>query len=105
LLVLATIGAVLANIVNNLPALLILLAPAAAISPLAILAVLIGVNVGPNLTYVGSLATLLWRKVLRGRGLEPSLRRFTVLGLLTVPIGLVVAVVSLWATARLWTFV
>ncbi len=105
LLVLATIGAVLANIVNNLPALLILLAPAAAISPLAILAVLIGVNVGPNLTYVGSLATLLWRKVLRSRGLEPSLLRFTLLGLLTVPICLVVAVVSLWAVARVWSFV
>ena len=28
------------------------------------LAVLIGVNAGPNLTYTGSLATLLWRRML-----------------------------------------
>ncbi len=34
-------------------------------SGVLVLAVLIGVNVGPNLTYAGSLATLLWRRVLR----------------------------------------
>ena len=31
----------------------------------AVLAVLIGVNIGPNLSYAGSLATLLWRRLLR----------------------------------------
>ena len=36
--------------------------PSAAPGP--VLAMLIGVNVGPNLTYVGSLANLLWRRVL-----------------------------------------
>ena len=35
--------------------------------PTTVLAVLIGVNAGPNLTYTGSLATLLWRRVLRER--------------------------------------
>lgn len=105
LLVLAAIGAVLANVVNNLPALLILLTPAAALGPLALLAVLIGVNVGPNLSYTGSLATLLWRRVLKERGLDPSLRRFTVLGVVTVPVGIALAVVALWATAGLLTFV
>ena len=62
------LAAVLANLANNLPALLVLLVPAAAAGPLAVLAVLIGVNVGPNLTYVGSLATLLWRRSLRWNG-------------------------------------
>ena len=37
----------------------------AASGPAAVLAVLVGVNVGPNLTYVGSLANLLWRSVVR----------------------------------------
>ena len=86
LLALAVIAAVLANLINNLPATLVLLAalgakPAAG----AVLAMLIGVNVGPNLTYTGSLATLLWRRVLHAKGHRPSLARFTVLGLLTVP--------------------
>jgi arsenical pump membrane protein len=65
LLAMAAIAAVLANIVNNLPATLVLLdvlGPTP--SPGLVLAVLLGVNIGPNLTYVGSLATLLWRRVL-----------------------------------------
>jgi arsenical pump membrane protein len=54
-----------ANLVNNLPATLMLVPVAAASGPGVVLAALIGVNVGPNLTYVGSLATLLWRRVLQ----------------------------------------
>ncbi|MDT5033718.1 MAG: arsenical pump rane protein [Actinoplanes sp.] len=60
LLAMAALAAVLANLVNNLPATLMLV-PLAAHSPGLILAVLLGVNIGPNLTYAGSLATLLWR--------------------------------------------
>lgn len=97
LLAMAGVAAILANVVNNLPALLILLPAVSAIGPIAVLAVLIGVNVGPNLTYPGSLATLLWRQVLHDHGLVPSLRRFTVLGILTVPASIAVGVVGLWA--------
>ena len=57
---------------------------------------LIGVNVGPNLTYVGSLATLLWRRVLREHDHEPALGEFLRLGVLTVPAALAAAVVGLW---------
>ena len=52
----AFLAAVLANLVNNLPAILLL--PALAGRPGVILAALVGVNVGPDLTDVGSLATL-----------------------------------------------
>ena len=58
---------------------------------------LLGVNIGPNLTYAGSLATLLWRRVLREHDAEPALGEFTRLGLLTVPAALLVAVAALWA--------
>jgi arsenical pump membrane protein len=68
--------------------------------PGAVLAMLIGANIGPNLTYTGSLATLLWRRVLREHGEEPDIREFTRLGLLTVPLALVAAVVALWAGLR-----
>ena len=76
---------------------LVLLPLAAPVGPGVVLAVLLGVNIGPNLTYTGSLATLLWRRVLREHGPRPSLREFTRLGLLTVPAGLALAVLALWA--------
>ena len=100
LLALAAIAAVLANLVNNLPAVLVLLPAVAAGPPGRVLAVLIGVNIGPNLTYAGSLATLLWRRLLRERGHEPDLGEFTRLGLLTVPAGLCLATVALWVALR-----
>jgi arsenical pump membrane protein len=97
LLAVAALAAVVANLINNLPAVLVLLPLAAPSGAGAILAVLLGVNIGPNLTYTGSLATLLWRRVLHQHGSAPSLREFTILGLLTVPAGLALAAVALWA--------
>ena len=97
LLAIAAICGLLANAVNNLPAILIALpALAGAIGPGPVLAALIGVNIGPNLTYVGSLATLLWRRVLRAEGCEVGLGEFSVLALLTVPAGIVASTVALW---------
>jgi arsenical pump membrane protein len=95
LLGVATLAAVLANVLNNLPATLVLL-PAVTHSPGMILAVLIGVNVGPNLTYVGSLATLLWRQILHTRDASPDAGEFLRLGLVSVPIALVAGVLALW---------
>ena len=96
LLLIALIAAVLANLINNLPAVLLLLPAVSAAGPGPVLAVLIGVNTGPNLTYVGSLATLLWRRVLRQRGEELPISEFMRLGALTVPPVLVAATVALW---------
>src|SRR6266540_3541321 len=70
LLAVAATAALLANLVNNLPAILLLLPAVSAAGPGPVLAALVGVNVGPNLTYVGSLATLLWRRALRARDAE-----------------------------------
>jgi arsenical pump membrane protein len=95
LLGVAAVAAVLANLVNNLPATLALVPVAAADGAPALLAVLIGANIGPNLTYVGSLATLLWRKALGSDA--PGALRFSAVGLATVPITLVAATVALWA--------
>jgi arsenical pump membrane protein len=92
----AALAAVLANLLNNVPALLVMLPAAAAAGPPIVLAVLIGVNCGPNLTYTGSLATLLWRRVLREREAEPPLGEFLRLGAITVPPILVLATVALW---------
>jgi arsenical pump membrane protein len=89
------------HLANNLPAILVLLPAVTAAGRGAVLAALIGVNVGPNLTYVGSLATLLWRRTLRERGAEPSTGEFLRLGALTVPLGLVAATVGLWIVLRI----
>lgn len=101
LLAIAAIAAVLANAINNLPAILALLPVVAPAGPGPVLAALIGVNLGPNLTYVGSLATLLWRRILHEHDSEAELGHFTRLGLLTVPATLVVSTVALWGTLRL----
>jgi arsenical pump membrane protein len=96
LLATAALAAVLANVCNNLPAVLVLLPLAAPSGAGAVLAVLLGVNIGPNLTYTGSLATLLWRRILHARGSAPDLGEFTRLGLLTGPAALVLGVLALW---------
>ena len=60
------------------------------------LAVLIGVNVGPNLTYVGSLATLLWRRILHREDTDVDGSEFLRLAALTVPAGIIAATILLW---------
>ncbi|WP_410636548.1 SLC13 family permease [Amycolatopsis sp. cmx-4-83] len=99
LLIAAGVAALLANLVNNLPATLILLSvlgphPA----PGVLLAVLLGVNIGPNATYLGSLATLLWRRTLPA---PPSAKTFHALGIITTPLCLAAATGALWLSLGL----
>jgi arsenical pump membrane protein len=61
--------------------------------------VLIGVNIGPNATYPGSLATLLWRRLLPAED-KPKAAEFHLLGAITVPLLLVLAVAALWLGVR-----
>lgn len=98
LLATAALAALLANLINNLPAVLVLLPLAAPAGPGVVLAVLLGVNIGPNLTYAGSLATLLWRRIVHQHEHDVNLGEFTRLGLLAVPSSLAVAVVALWGS-------
>jgi arsenical pump membrane protein len=98
LLAVAFIAAVLANLSNNLPATLALV-PVVLGNPPAALAMLLGVNIGPNATYAGSLATLLWRRSLPAEQ-RPRARQFHVFGLLTVPIILLFATLALWLALK-----
>jgi len=100
LLGIAAIAALLSNLINNLPAVLVLLPLVAAGGPVAVLAVLIGVNIGPNLTYPGSLSNLLWRNVVRGE-MPARAREFTTVGLVTAPVTLILAVTGLWLTCSM----
>jgi arsenical pump membrane protein len=96
----AALAALLAALLNNLPAVLVLLPLTAPAGAGAVLAVLLGVNIGPNLTYTGSLATLLWRRVLREYDSDVSLGDFTRLGVLTVTPALTLSVLALWLALR-----
>ncbi|WP_375498531.1 SLC13 family permease [uncultured Jatrophihabitans sp.] len=98
LLGLAAVAAVLANLVNNLPATLALI-PIVSGNPAWVLAVLLGVNIGPNATYPGSLATLLWRRLLPAAE-KPNASQFHRLGLLSVPLLVVLATTALWVGVR-----
>jgi arsenical pump membrane protein len=99
LLGLALLATVLANVVNNLPATLLLVPLVAPLGSTAVLASLVGLNVGSGLTYTGSLANLLWRRTLARHGSPPSARDFHVLSALVTLPAVVVGVVVLWA----WT--
>ena len=69
-----------------------------------LLAMLLGVNLGPNLTYVGSLAIMLWRRVAARAGSPADLRTFTILAMVPTPLTLFAAVVALWACEYFLTF-
>jgi arsenical pump membrane protein len=102
LLLVAAISALAANLLNNLPATLILVPVAAAFGLGPLLAVLIGVGIGPNLTFGGSLATLLWRRIIHPEPVEISVGEFSRLGLLTVLPGLPAAAAAVWLSVRLF---
>lgn len=97
----AGLAALLANVINNLPAVLVLLPLTAPTGSGAVLAMLLGVNIGPNLTYAGSLATLLWRRIAHRHAHDVDLGEFTRLAALSVPAALAVAVLALWLSLRL----
>ena len=97
LLLVAVVSAVIANVINNIPATLLMLAALGAGCPTPlVLAMLLGVNIGPTLTYLGSLANMLWLKLVRVGGQTVTVKEFTAVGLLTVPAALVASVVALW---------
>jgi arsenical pump membrane protein len=100
LLGIAAISALLANVLNNLPAILVIAPVAAGSGYAAVAAALVGVNVGPNLTYVGSLATLLWRRILKSEDTDVSLGEFLRLGAATVPAAIAASTLMLWSGVK-----
>jgi arsenical pump membrane protein len=96
LLRLAGAGLLGANAIDNLPAYLAL--EPVANSPVRMVALLIGVNVGPLITPWASLATLLWHQRLSALGVEISWRRYMLLGLMVAPITVILATLALAAS-------
>jgi arsenical pump membrane protein len=89
------------NLVNNLPMGLIAATTgqAAHVSAHITGAILIGVDLGPNLSVTGSLATILWLIVLRREGENVGASRFLKLGLVVMPPALLLSLLALSAVS------
>lgn len=102
LFIVAATTALGSNLINNLPMILIateslaLPIDAGQLDIASLYAALIGTNLGPNLTVIGSLATMLSLSIIGKKGLKtPALLYFKV-GLVSVPLLLLAAVLGLW---------
>jgi arsenical pump membrane protein len=80
-------GSVSSVAVNNLPAASFLSARA----PAHPFALLIGLNIGPNLFVTGSLSWVLWLRAARTAGARPSITRASRIGLVAVPLAMLAA--------------
>ncbi len=93
----AVVAAGASIVVNNLPAAALL----AARVPPHPFALLVGLNIGPNLFVTGSLAWFLWWRTATAAGADPPVARAVVLGLISVPIAMAAALALLVPTGPL----
>jgi arsenical pump membrane protein len=93
---LGSVVAVLCNVFNNLPLGLVAgtVANGAHLPPHVTGALLIGVDLGPNLSVTGSLATILWLVALRREGQAVSAWKFLGLGCMVMPPALIAALAA-----------
>jgi arsenical pump membrane protein len=89
--------ALLSNLMNNLPSGLISGSAVTAAGTIGTLrdAVLVGVDLGPNLSVTGSLATILWLIAIRREGQQVGFWQFLKWGMLVMPPALVLTVLAL----------
>ena len=86
----ASVAALASVAVNNLPAAVML----SAHSHLRLQALLLGLNLGPNLAVTGSLAVLLWWRAAAAAGERPSVRAYTRQGLVLAPLALLAGLLA-----------
>lgn len=99
-----TVGTALgANVINNVPMTIVMvsaLRSQPALDPAlhtgVVYATIFGADVGPNLTTVGSLATILWLLILRRKGLDVSSFQYFKLGLCVVPLMVLGGALLIW---------
>ena len=99
-----TLGSALGtNLINNVPMAVVMTSSLHAIqhAPLAIqqgfiAATIFGCDLGPNLTTVGSLATILWLLILRQRNIEVSGLDYFKVGILVTPLMLITGAIVIW---------
>jgi len=93
--------AFIANLTNNLPAGLVAASAMQSAQNMPEIfrrAALIGVDIGPNLSVTGSLATILWLAALRREGIKVSAGTFLRTGIVVMPPVLLLALGAAWLT-------
>jgi arsenical pump membrane protein len=100
LLALAVLATVLASLLTNLSATILLVPMVAPLGTTAVLAALLGLNIGSGLTWTGSLANLLWRRTLARSGRRVSSAAFHRVSLVITPVSLFLAVGTLALFSR-----
>jgi arsenical pump membrane protein len=98
--------AIASNLINNLPGVLVFISgaqaggvPASLHAPF-LFGALAGADLGPNLTPVGALSTMLWLVIVRRRGVEVSAWDFLRLGAIIAPVTLIAAGLLIAASFR-----
>ncbi len=99
-----TFGAAIgSNLINNVPAMLVLISTLKSIPDLSavmqqaiIYSTILGAGLGPNITIVGSLAKVLWVVILRRRGLEISPLQYFRTGITVTPWLLLAGALAIW---------
>ena len=100
LLAIAVLATLLAVLLTNLSATLLLVPLVAPLGSTAVLAALLGLNIGSGLTWTGSLANLLWRRTLSRSGHTVSSVAFHRVSLCLTPVSLFFGVGTLALLAR-----
>src|SRR5260370_41938116 len=103
-----TLGSALGtNLINNVPMAIVMNSSLQSVqhAPLAVqqgfvAATIFGCDLGPNLTTVGSLATILWLLILRQRNLDVSGLDYFKVGVIVTPLMLVAGALTTWFLLR-----
>jgi arsenical pump membrane protein len=105
-----TVGSALgSNFINNVPMIVLALGVTkplisdGTLGLAAVYAVILGTNVGPNLTTVGSLATLIWLSITRSKGMAIKVKDYLKVGAIATPVILLAAAAGLWISLRLFS--
>jgi len=98
------------NLINNWSMMMISVSSLASVSnPVAsfdqslIYSSILGADLGPNVTIVGSLSSMLWLVLLRQRGLDIHPLQYLRLGLIVTPPMLIASALAIYASSLFWS--